>query len=184
MTEVPNKAATVSLDEATLKTYAEMKAATISRPYECPEAVWENLVLPRTGAEIARYQLQAQLRELSAGIVLPKDHKGMLTALVPLAVEAIVDVLTHPRSKGSEKLQAASFLIDHDLGKAKQEVEHSGSLALEIRKQADEYIRSRPPTTPPIEMDMVTKAADDLVKEYMPQKYVVGKKAGSDEQQG
>lgn len=177
---MPNKAP--DFDAATIETFRNMKADLQGRPHDCPPALWDALELPPSKAEVSGHIIRQQLHKHITRITLPDDHKGMLTSLVPLAVDAMVDVLTNPRSKGSEKTQVAQFLIDHDLGKAKQEVEHSGSLALEIRKQADAYLNAR--TVLPVKVvDKIDQAADDLVNEYMPDKYVVGKKASMDDGQ-
>lgn len=168
---------------AQLAIFIQMKVELKSKPVDCPQDVWDTLELPPP-VVMAGSRLQRLLQQKLDAIEFPADQKGMIQALHPLAVVGLVEVMTNPRSKPSDILTGSQMIFDHSVGKPKQEIEHSGSLAIELMRQADEYIKTRDATPKALEhkpMDKIEQAADDLLKEYMPEKFVVGKKGRADD---
>ena len=162
----------------TIDLLASNKARGLARPHEVDEAVWDAIELPRR--EIASYTTSFQdqfVEQMAKAGPMPDDHKSQVIALMPLAMHELVKTLSSPRTKDSVKSDVIKFVIDHSIGKPKQEIEHSGSLALEIRKQANEYIKNNSPTVT-LEVDPIRLETEALAKRYNLENFKVGDKGG------
>jgi len=158
----------------TIDTLTSNKARGLGRPAEIDRAIWDAIEVPIVLSHAERIKQQF-LDKIQDGSVVPDDHKAAVTSLMPLALHGLVDVVTSPRSKDSVRLDGFKYIIDHSIGKAKQEIEHSGSLALEIRRQAKEYME-RFGTTDIIEVDPIRDEIEALAKRYELENFKVGDK--------
>lgn len=99
-------------------------------------------------------------------LLFGKDTRKRIEALGPRAVDAIEDVMDSPGTHPKLVLQAASYLLDQAVGKSKQEIEHKGTLLIDVLKQ----IEKLPPQTRELsEMDV-------LVQSVLPADFTVGKR--------
>lgn len=167
----------------------QMKRMMQQRPQDVSEADWASVQVngPEEALTGAMEALKGQLVE---GLVsnsikgLPADNKAKIQSLFNLGLHELLKVMADPKTKDSVRMQAAQFLMEHDVGKAKQEVEHSGSLALEIRAQAKQVIESRKASMrevgPKEKVDKQPTAIDTFIKTHVPDGFVVGKKATAD----
>lgn len=66
-----------------------------------------------------------------------KGVKQRFDELVPLAQEAVAEILENPNSKAQLRFQAAQEVMDRALGKPKQTVEHEGSIIKALYDKLD-----------------------------------------------
>lgn len=177
------------MDDNKLRLIQQMKTALQQRPPEVSPEEWDGVEVGATplaynaAIDATKDQLVQQLQSKVA-VGLPADNKEKLKALFDLGLYEVLKLMADPKTRDTTRFAAAQFLMEHDVGKAKQEIEHSGSLALEIRAQAKQFIAERKSgsrdVTPPESLDKTTSAVDNFLKTQMPSNFVVGKKATKD----
>jgi len=169
-----------------------MKLRGQPRPVDVGQEAWDSVVITVSDARAdAAFELRNKfIQRLSAGLTKPihEDVKENLGQLADLALEQVVELLTSDQTKDTVRAQLAMYLLDHKVGKAKQEIEHSGSLALEIRAQLrserEALAAGMRDITPEITVDKPKSAIDSFLDKHASDDFVVGKKGTVDEQQG
>ena len=167
-----------------------MKLRGQQKPPDLPQAHWDEVqvTVAQTLSNVAG-EYRRKLVESAALKIpdkLPEDDKSKISTLYDLGVTTVLDVMTDPASKDSVRLQAATYIVDHTIGKAKQEIEHSGSLALEIRAQARKALAleaaSMRDVSPQNVDDKTLSPVDAFLQKHMSDDFVVGKKASVDDE--
>lgn len=169
------------IDDEERALLADAKALGVSRGRMSSDEVWDSIE-PRSITEDIddyRKKLRNQVREKIA-LPAPSEPRAQLENVYSYAVESLLEVLSNPKTRDSVKLQAAQYVIDHTIGKAKQEVEHTGSLAIEIRAQVAAIIKLQAEGTHIPEISNILAKprtrSDDFLDRHMPEKFVVGKR--------
>ena len=170
----------------------KLKARGVPCPADVDPAYWDSVQAPpprdmRVIADLARQEMLGQLVELGIEqklVTLDKGPKVAIDSLSTLAVTQLIDILADPASRENAKLDVAKYIIDHAIGKAKQEVEHTGSVALELRAMAEQYLleKKERPVVEIQKLDKQDEFINNFIQEHSPDGFVVGKK--SDEQEG
>jgi hypothetical protein len=179
------------LDDKTIDLIYGMKLRGQQRPPEITEHQWDSVVIKQTlSMSFVAADYRLKLAKAAADKLLgelPQDDKGKITALHDVALDQLVGVLMSDQTKDAVKLQAATYIIDHNVGKAKQEIEHSGSLALEIRAQARKALAleqaSMRDVSPKQTLDKPLDVVDSFLERHMSDNFIVGKKEIVDEEQ-
>lgn len=166
-----------------------MKRMMQQRPQDVTPEEWDSVDITEASEaylEAIDASKQQLVNSLAAKIAvgLPADNKEKLKALFELGLYEVMKLMSDIKTKDTVRLAAATFLMEHDVGKAKQEIEHSGALALEIRAQAKQFIAERKSgsrdVTPTETLDKTQTAVDNFIKTKLPSNFVVGKKATKD----
>lgn len=169
-----------------------MKLRGQPRPQEITQERWNSVVVTNTDARAdVAFELRNKfIQRLASGLGKPihEDVKENLGQLADLALEQIVELMTTAETKDTVKAQLAMYLLDHKVGKAKQEIELSGSLALEVRAQLraerEQLATGMREVSPEKVVDKPQDAMDAFLSKHASDDFVVGKKGTVDEQQG
>ena len=161
-----------------------MKLRLQQKPPDIDQQDWDSVIITgKTSREFVTLNYRDQLVQQAAVQMqnLPHDTKEQIKALSSIALDKLLEVMDDVQSKPSDKLAAATFLLDHTVGKAKQEVEHSGSLALEIRAQARKALELESKMgmrdiTPQENSDKPKSAVKDFLEQHSVDDYIVGEK--------
>lgn len=158
-----------------------MKARGMPKPPDVTDEQWAQ-ASPVATRESAVTVIRAQVDTFmmkQAEAEPPTDAKSALKLLVPLAVAAHAEAMLDPDAKRSDQLAAARTVIEYELGKAPQTVEHVGSLALTFHNNLDKIARGIK-SGHIIDVDNLLPkpdaAVDAFVKRHMPVPFIVGRK--------
>lgn len=175
------------MDDNKVALILSMKRRLQGKPPEISQGDWDSVIVesnqPSAGG--VGYAIQSQLlaqAALMAAEVMPGDGKGQMQAIFPVAMHEMVGVLTDPDTKAQVRLAAAQYVIDHTIGKPKQEVEHTGSIALEVRAQVKAMIlrekeeRVLRDVGPETILDKPKTAVETFLDTHATKNFVVGKK--------
>lgn len=80
-------------------------------------------------------ELTFQIKKKFAG----RDYSRLFKLLVPDAVDTIQHIMTDKSSKDATRLNAALAIIDRDMGKPLQQIEHRGSQISELFEKLDRF---------------------------------------------
>ncbi len=96
------------------------------------------------------------------------------------ALDTMEKVMLDPREKGNVRADAAKFLIEQAIGKAKQDVEVKGSVLLDVMHSIQELREAKQATALPA-VDKPKSIVDSFVDEFMAENnFVVGKRSDAD----
>lgn len=167
-----------------------MKRRLQGKPTDIPQDEWDSVIVQATQSvggvgDAIKGQLLEQAA-LQAAEVMPGDGKGQMQAIFPVAMHEMVSVLVNPATKDQVRLAAAQYVIDHTIGKPKQEVEHTGSIALEVRAQVKAMIlrekeQSIRDVGPETKLDKPKTPVETFLDAYATKNFVVGKKGTGDD---
>lgn len=106
------------------------------------------------------------------------DAKAHIKALVSKAVGVVEDTLDDKDEKGTVRLDAAKYVIDHTVGKATQTVEVGGNLLVDLVSRLDKESRDVSPANKSL---ATTKdSLDNFVDGIITEGVVVGKRGDSE----
>jgi hypothetical protein len=93
------------------------------------------------------------------------------------AVTVVDDILDNPLSKSSDRLSAATYILDHTVGKPQQQINHTGNFIMEIMDEATRItkLREANPITP--ELTGKPDPFDTVLEQIVPSNVVVGKRS-------
>lgn len=94
-------------------------------------------------SEICQIQVQL-IREVEFGGL---GTEQQVDQLAPQAARIAQDIMTSETTSPKEKWQVARDILDRKLGKAKQRIEHSGSLVADLYQVMSEHIQQAVPPT-------------------------------------
>jgi len=109
---------------------------------------------------------------------LPIDRKR-LESLFEDAISTVERVMLNPEERGTTRLDAAKFVVEQAIGKAKQDVDVKGTVLLDVINSI-ERLRDATPTTV---LDKPKTAADNFVDEFIPDNFAIGKRGDSGTQE-
>jgi hypothetical protein len=99
------------------------------------------------------------------------------------ALEVMESVMLDEDEKGSVRLDAAKYIVDQAIGKAKQDVEVKGTVLMDVMHSI-EQLRQVKDATPVPELDKPKSKIDSFVEAFIPDTdFAVGKRGTSDEQE-
>lgn len=109
-----------------------------------------------------------------------EDVKQAMKARALKSVEIFDEVLEN--GKTSEKLQAATYILDHTVGKAQQNVQVRGAILADFIVQVEQMSQLRDVSSNP---DLLTKKPhkfDNVIEQFAPSDFVVGKRSSGEKQ--
>lgn len=188
----------------------DMKKCGLPRPPEIPSELWNNIQeITHSHEAIADLMLKGIPKfQIADRIGCTKEHiynvtrtptfdeyyqkrrrahelvisKESLTQHYERAVDTLVEVMLSDTEKGTTKADVAKYIVDHSVGKAKQEVHvqtHSSSLIL---MKIEELRKSSSPGNLPKLLAKPVSPFDDLLNEIIPDGYKVGSTNGKAEE--
>jgi hypothetical protein len=105
---------------------------------------------------------------------LPIDRKRV-AEMFEEALLTVESVMLNPDEKGATRLDAAKFVVEQAVGKAKQDVEVKGSVLMDVIHSIEQLKAAREATATP-ELDKPRSAVDAFVEDYIPEAMTVGKR--------
>jgi predicted transcriptional regulator len=110
--------------------------------------------------------------------IFSKNTRKRLEAKTQRALDIVEEIMENEQENNKVRLTAATYMLDQGLGKAKQEVEHKGSLLAEFMHKLDtssNLLEAQKPQDIPI--DPLDTFVESIVETH-----VVGAKVGQEEQ--
>jgi hypothetical protein len=110
------------------------------------------------------------------------DVKQAMKARAMKSVEVFDEVLEN--GKTSEKLQAAQYILDHTVGKAQQNVQVKGAILADFIVQVEQMSRDqlRDVSSNPELLTKKPHKFDNVIEQFAPSDFVVGKRSDSEKQ--
>lgn len=104
-----------------------------------------------------------------------KQARSKLDALFDPAVDVVKEILQSSQEKGGVKLDAAKYVIDQKVGKAKQEVQVRGSILHELITRLDAIDQAKD-VTPEVRelLDPPKEPSNSFIEELIPENIIVG----------
>ena len=164
----------------------QLKAKGLPKPPDVPQELWDQAT-PYQG-DGSTSSLYRQLQERMAGTPakeLPTSRQALLETFFEPAVATVLEIILDPSAKAGDKLAASKLLIEYAQGKPEQKVQHTGSLAMEVHQNTTQIVEAIKQGTMVLDVDNLlakpAPAVENFLSKNMPQRYVVGKKATSEE---
>lgn len=158
-----------------------LKAKGLPKPANVSDEDWE-AATPEISSNLASLQTKLRHRiNKTAEAPLPQDDLGVVRAFFGPAFDTLVNVM-FTAGKDADRAQAAKAIIEYTLGKPEQKVTHTGNVALEVHQQLQVLARGLQEGTIVDVQNLLAKpqlGVDNFLKEQMPEKFVVGRKAVS-----
>lgn len=87
------------------------------------------------------------------------------------------EIMNNPEAKASDRLNAATYILDHSIGKAQQTVNHTGNFIMEIMDEATRITKLREANHVTPELTVKPDPFDTILEQIVPSNVVVGKRS-------
>lgn len=161
--------------EYTHEVLVQLRKLGVAKPDFIPAERWEAAVEVRQ-----RSELQTRIAEMLS-MPISQGDKGIYGVLLPQAITEAARILEDPDEPARTKIALIQWIGDQFSGKASQQVEHTGSVALELRKAAAE-LESRQVSgllqkaTAAEVVDAAVVAVDSFLESKVGEDFSVGKR--------
>lgn len=188
------------------ETVQEMKRLGMSRPQGCPVSMWsEPIELNHTHDKIIEMMLDGfNKTQIAKHLDLDYIHlvtitnsplfkdeyrrlrndreenisKARIHGMFGDAIMTIKEVMNDREEKGSTRLQAASYVIDQSVGKAKQDLEVKSTVLSDVLIRIEE-LKSRSVSEIEPSLDKPKDDIDNFVDSYITEEFKVGQRGVS-----